>query len=332
MLVCYTNNNMEMPSKKVSILLILVVLVVTATISSSVYFKGADADNIILQSDPNDPDNLLVAKNNKTIEITDSDEDGLADWEETLHGTDPNNKDTDGDGANDKEEIDSGRDPLEVGPGKPPSNDFIVLDKPIYENYVEGTLSDRVAKNLATNFFQFKYNDTLSSSNAEELVNAISSSVEQITDTPNTYNFDRLRIAKNPSKEEIKFYGNSLATLQAGFMESLIAVNSITDSKQHLASVAQVYRNFSTQIINLTVPETIAQTHLNLANNFDLIGQQISSLKDSEKDPVLGLFAVQTYQSAHNQQAVLYKTISNYFKQNGILFDNNDVGSIWNDL
>lgn len=41
----------------------------------------------------------------------DSDDDGLTNPEETLHGTDPNNPDTDGDGINDGDEVDAGTDP-----------------------------------------------------------------------------------------------------------------------------------------------------------------------------------------------------------------------------
>ncbi len=44
---------------------------------------------------------------------TDSDGDGLSDWdEENVYGTDPSEADTDGDGMNDGDEVESGRDPL----------------------------------------------------------------------------------------------------------------------------------------------------------------------------------------------------------------------------
>ena len=41
----------------------------------------------------------------------DTDQDGLADWEEVLWQTDKNNPDTDGDGTSDGEEITASRDP-----------------------------------------------------------------------------------------------------------------------------------------------------------------------------------------------------------------------------
>lgn len=53
----------------------------------------------------------------KKIERPDSDEDGLADWEEALWHTDAANPDTDGDGSKDGEEIVLGRDPRRGGTG-----------------------------------------------------------------------------------------------------------------------------------------------------------------------------------------------------------------------
>lgn len=53
---------------------------------------------------------------NKQEIINDHDYDGLADWEEELYGTDPNNPDTDGDGYLDGEEVASGYNPAKKAP------------------------------------------------------------------------------------------------------------------------------------------------------------------------------------------------------------------------
>lgn len=48
--------------------------------------------------------------------VNDPDHDGLEDWEEKIHKTDPNNPDTDGDGYLDGEEVVSGYDPTKKAP------------------------------------------------------------------------------------------------------------------------------------------------------------------------------------------------------------------------
>ena len=58
--------------------------------------------------------------------IDDLDHDGLAGWEEKMHGTDPNNPDTDGDGYLDGEEVATGYDPTKPAPNDKlasPNND-----------------------------------------------------------------------------------------------------------------------------------------------------------------------------------------------------------------
>src|SRR3990167_7988543 len=63
-------------------------------------------------------ENKIAAADNDAWKIlsSDSDNDGLKDWEELLWKTDPRNPDTDGDGTTDNEEILAKRDPRKPGP------------------------------------------------------------------------------------------------------------------------------------------------------------------------------------------------------------------------
>ncbi|MCG2809382.1 MAG: thrombospondin type 3 repeat-containing protein [Candidatus Portnoybacteria bacterium] len=59
----------------------------------------------------------LITQNLSAESMTnDPDHDGLDDWEEKIHKTDPRNPDTDGDGYSDGEEVASGYDPLKKAP------------------------------------------------------------------------------------------------------------------------------------------------------------------------------------------------------------------------
>ena len=68
--------------------------------------RGTEIPTLIAQQHP---ENAQVAN-------SDSDGDGLKDWEENIYGTDPHNADSDGDGTKDGDEIAQGRDPLKKGP------------------------------------------------------------------------------------------------------------------------------------------------------------------------------------------------------------------------
>ncbi len=77
-------------------------------------------------------------------EITDTDEDGLTDPEETLLGTDINNPDTDGDGFSDGEEAAAGTNPLDVNdsPFVDTDGDGVVEQDDLCPDTAEGALTD----------------------------------------------------------------------------------------------------------------------------------------------------------------------------------------------
>ena len=48
------------------------------------------------------------------------------------------------------------------------------------------------------------------------------------------------------------------------------------------------------------------------------------------EDPVKSLLGVKSSKEAMEDNDQIFKNISNYFKNNGIIFGNNEVGVIWN--
>jgi hypothetical protein len=89
---------------------------------------------------------------------TDTDTDGLPDWQEYLYGTDPLNPDTDEDGTNDGDEIRLGRDPLKANTvksgGEP--NDYIdsailTEEQQLTESYSQLNPTQKISRNLISN-------------------------------------------------------------------------------------------------------------------------------------------------------------------------------------
>lgn len=96
-------------SRKISILVVAFVLVVGISIGGYLVLQSRF-------SKANQLEELMLGLGDREI-TNDHDYDGLADWEEELYGTDPNNPDTDGDGYLDGEEVASGYNPAKKAPG-----------------------------------------------------------------------------------------------------------------------------------------------------------------------------------------------------------------------
>jgi len=95
-------------TKKINIFLVIFILLISGLISGYAILKSKNSKADILRQ--------LAQNFNTENVINDHDFDGLADWEEEIHKTDPNNPDTDGDGYLDGEEVASGFDPTKKAP------------------------------------------------------------------------------------------------------------------------------------------------------------------------------------------------------------------------
>jgi hypothetical protein len=86
------------------------------------------------------------------VDQTDTDGDGLLDWQETLYGTDKNKIDTDSDGTNDSQETKDGRNPLKANTSKTSTpNDMVEVILPEenkIDTYIPTTKTEAFSINL----------------------------------------------------------------------------------------------------------------------------------------------------------------------------------------
>jgi len=103
-----TINTSKKFTKKINIFLVIFILLIGCLIGGYATLKSKNSKADILEQ--------LAQNFNMDNVIDDHDFDGLADWEEEIYKTDPNNPDTDGDGYLDGEEVASGFDPTKKAP------------------------------------------------------------------------------------------------------------------------------------------------------------------------------------------------------------------------
>ena len=159
---------MQLPSNKIGGLLIAVVLVVVLVIVGDVIL-GKFGGKIL--PDYVDAD-IVIHRKTTDNSSSDSDGDGLLDWEESLWGTDPLKYDTDGDGTSDKDEINQNRDPLVPGPN---DENIDLQDKLLSKiqerNLDEDGLTNKVANSFASTYFNSRSGGELTTDQKNNLVN-----------------------------------------------------------------------------------------------------------------------------------------------------------------
>lgn len=322
---------MKGPSKNVTVIFILVVLIMIGIIAFSA--RKQYKENIYYSEDY---PATLSAEQTNNIEELDSDGDGLFDWEEILRKTDPTNPDSDGDGTIDGTEVKEGRDPAVAGPDDAISTpDLEQLDPnnipDIYEHYTDGTISAQLANNFYRNYFEYGGAANYATELEPALIATLIDGVDDITDLENKYSALELQTFFF-NKEQVREYGNEFAEIQKSLLEQLGVLQN-NSPESYLNSISTLYHNTSERLMDIEVPKSLSELHTEVANNFYKVGISISQINtEYQTDPIKSLFAIQNYNTALASQIEIYTTIANYFKDNDILFDEDEAGIFWSNI
>lgn len=323
----------NMPSKKVISVIIIATAVVIAIIGSDLLKKydqrklaSGDSNKAISAQEKF----LEIARNN--IISSDTDGDGLFDWEEELRGTDKNNKDSDGDSTPDGEEIKAGRDPLKRGPGDKLEN-FSEIPEKIFKNvdYTPGTISEGAATSLISNYFALEQSGENTPENKAELATKIAEQAKILSEIPNEYSITDVKTFPDFEKEKVREYGNNFATIVVNYYAVFGRIGGGTDS-EYIKNVATVFSSFAHELSKLPIPRGNLENHLEFINNIAKISTAITTLNQSSKDPLMALFVLSEYESISNNQPKLFSEISKYFKSGGIIFSDSEPGAMWNNF
>lgn len=328
-----------LPTKKFAftagaLLLSLALVAGASFIKDAVSEKGNAPQNIAAQTDGQNAVNIQ----------TDTDGDGLRDWEEALWGTNPNDADSDGDGTRDKEEITAGRNPLIAGP-----DDVITMGitgKTEGES-VEGTAqssavlpeTERLAREAIATAFALKQKGTLDGASLENISASLLNSFTAEAARNETYRLDQLSLNGDNSIEALKTYGNALAKLVLRYETQTIGnelaiVTQAMDSGdkeplQKLLPLVSVYENLSRDLAAMKVPSDAAELHLSLINNFSMIAKSIANMVKIVDDPLTGIIGIGQYRNGTDTLIQLGKETRIFFLVHRVVFGSNDAGRVF---
>ena len=271
----------------------------------------------------------------------DSDGDGLLDWEEGLWRTDPKNADSDGDGMPDGEEVRNSRNPLVAGPEDTITS---LAESPLAEVFADSagekdlTLTDIFARDFVTGYFAMKQVGQFSEANRDKFIQTLFAGVDA---TPaGKYALADLTTTQKSDKETLKTYGNALGEVALRYRhlaegkELVIVDNAVKQEKPEkltaLGPILADYKSFIEEYLSVQVPLSAYEVHLGLLNTNAAAMDAIAEMGELFNDPMRGAAGLTAYRNVAESGGGVMRDLTNFFSKNGVIFGNNEPGSIFN--
>lgn len=285
-----------LPSKKFAI--ITSAVIVLAVLIFVVFFMSSSGENFSITGDKN---NLpLKTENQSLTELIqrDIDEDGIADWEEDLWGTDKNKKITFND-MPDATYIENKKKELKT-------------EENMIADATKLTETEKFAREFFTSYSAMKSSGQIDN----DAINSFSSALGQEIIDPNL--IDRytevnikINITDNPALKQ-KYYtdvktlfknyqsaglGDELDIISQGLASnSTDGTSGNTDQYAKLSTIANAYQNFAKKIMEVSVPQSLIKYHLQIANSANNTGISVANMEKITADPIIGLSGLSQYQ------------------------------------
>lgn len=327
-----THNNIPKPSTKIISLGIIVIAIVTATIllkttpqPSVEQKKGVQVRQPIVQN---------------TVNETDTDGDGLRDWEEVLWGTDPAVADTDGDGISDKEWSVQ----YELQQEQERKTTLEEVQKILTEqkgllDSGEITASEAASRGLIAQYFLFKESGLpITEQSVATFTQGLTQNAVQPT-IYTTYSKKDVLISPVNGASAVKVYGNSLGAILNNVVDpevphELLVFVQFEQTKDLATFQAQMktidsrYEYTITNMLNMYVPKDIAPAHLNLLNALSKTRADLQKMALLSGDAVGSMLAFKNYETNSANIAVAFAQMRTIFNTMHVIFNTTDSGYV----
>jgi hypothetical protein len=280
-----------LPSNKFLIIVGIVLIVGIAIYA--IFFMASSGQSFATTGDKN---NIPLKVENQTItELVqkDSDGDGVPDWEESLWGTDPNKKMT-FDNMPDATYIENKKKDLKIEDTSQASD----------QNLTE---TDKFAREFFASYTAMKASGQVNKDDIDSFSNSLG---QNIVD-PNLidrYKDTDLKINDNDNSDTQQQYYSDIKNLfksyqVEGLGNELNIINkgltsNSTDSTDYaqLSKIATAYQDFAQKAMQLSVPDSLSQYNLDIANSANNTGVSVLNMEKIVDDPIIGLSGLSQYQ------------------------------------
>ena len=283
-----------LPSKK--FILIISAGIVLVVIIFMIFFMSSSGENFI--TGDKKENSALKIENQTIISLiqNDSDGDGIADWEEALWGTDKNKKITFND-MPDATYIENKKKELKI-------------EQSINETKL--TETEKFAREFFSSYSAMKSSGQIDS----DTINSFSNALGQKIVNPALIDYYKETDVKTSTLDNVatkqKYYqdmqnlfksyqsvglGDELDIISKGLASnSASGTTDNTDQYSRLSIIANAYQDFAKKIMEMSVPSSLAQYHLQIANSSNNTGISVANMEKIIDDPIVGLSGLSQYQ------------------------------------
>lgn len=142
------------------------------------------------------------------------------------------------------------------------------------------------------------------------------------------YDATGLKYISNENQLTVKKYASDFATLQIGMI--LVMQTNVSKIESDLSVLAGIYAEQAKALYELKVPKDLAETHLEIVNNFSKSAAAFYAFQNHKSDPLVVPLAMRSYQEAAAEQDLLLKQVAQFIASNGIIFASDEAGGYWN--
>lgn len=242
---------------------------------------------------------------------TDSDADGVADWEEKLWGTDISKKYT-FEGTADLDYIENKKKALNLSESN--ENEKI-------------TETETFAKEFFTAYLALKGTEGVDKNDIINFSDALGQKIAN-PQIENYYKENQIKLSKNDTIEDRSDYYQDVSNLFKKYKESgigneldIISKGLLTYQNEgktekygELLLIGEAYQDFAKKTNELSVPPSLSEIHLNIINSANNTGISVINMSKVIEDPIVGLSALSSYQKYSDELVNAVGKLENFLE------------------
>jgi hypothetical protein len=284
---------------------------------------------------------------------SDSDSDGLKDWEETLWNTDKNNPDSDADGVKDGDEVKIGRNPAKKGPNDklatkdlPPSLQSQAKSGTTGAGgegtngagaYDPNNTTSELSRRLFANYMQLKKSgQTITPEVQAELISQVLVGEYAKSASVPVYTTRDVKIAASETKESIRAYGNAMGAImkrdsprvdiaELGLLQ-LAVENNDPKKLEKIAIMVEAYEKMLRNMMAVEVPPSAASLHAAIITSLAGLIWSDKAIVKYFSDPVTAMSGLQQYNQTALDVENAFAGVELYFNNQGISYSVTEPG------